>query len=77
MTDKRQLKRLHIGSYITLKALENMLDSKSIPSLLKDNVESARLGGFGASDSSNELFVFEANFKQATEILKEFLSQTL
>ncbi len=77
MTDKKQLKRLHVGSYITLKALENMLDSKNIPSLLRDNVESARLGGFGASDSSNELFVFETDFEKATKILKEFLTQTM
>ncbi len=77
MTDKRQLKKLYVGSYITLKALENMLDLKNIPSLLKDNVESARLGGFGASDSSNELFVFKKDFEKATAVLKEFLTQNM
>ena len=75
MADKRQLKKLYVGSYITLKALENMLDSENIPSLLKDNFESARLAGFGASESSNELFVFENNFKKAKEVLKEFLNR--
>ena len=58
---------------ITLRALEKYLDDEKIPSLIKNFSESARLAGFGTSNSANELFVFQEDFEKAKDILNKFL----
>lgn len=67
--------KLHIGSMITLRALRNYLDSEKIPNLIKDFSESQRLGGFGGSNSVNELYVYEEDKNRANKVLKLFLSE--
>ena len=65
--------KLHVGSMVTLRALEKYLDEEKIPSLIKNYSESARLAGFGSSESANELFVFNEDFEKAKEVLAAFL----
>jgi hypothetical protein len=65
--------KLHEGSMILLRGLENQLDQENIPSLIKDYQESGRLAGFGTFGSINELFVYEEDYEKALEILKSFL----
>ena len=65
--------KLHVGSMITLRALEKYLDDEKIPSLIKNFTESARLAGFGSSNSANELFVFEEDLEKAKKVLTNFL----
>ena len=73
MDDHSKYIRLHVGSMITLRALEKYLDDEKIPSLIKNFSESARLAGFGTSNSANELFVFQEDFEKAKDILTNFL----
>ena len=73
MDDHSKYIRLHVGSMITLRALEKYLDDEKIPSLIKNFSESARLAGFGTSESANELFVFEEDIEKAKDILNNFL----
>ena len=65
--------KLHLGSMITLRALEKYLDDEKIPSLIKNFTESARLSGYPSLGSSNELYVFEEDLEKAKKILAVFL----
>ncbi len=56
-----------------LKGLANLLDSKNIPSLIKNVFESAILGGYGASENSNEIWVYEEDYDKAKTLLDEYL----
>lgn len=73
MDNQSKYIKLHVGSMITLRALENYLNDEKIPSLIKNYSESARLAGFGSSESANELFVFEEDFDKAKNVLETFL----
>jgi hypothetical protein len=71
--DTRKHVKLYTSSLITLKSLADLLDANNIPSLIKNVFESAVLGGYGASDNSNELWVYEEDFDKAKELLSDFL----
>lgn len=71
--DKRKHIKLYTGSLIMLKGLANLLDSKNIPSLIKNVFESAILGGYGASENSNEIWVYEEDYDKAKTLLDEYL----
>ncbi len=71
--DKRKHIKLYTGSLITLKGLADLLDSKNIPSLIKNVFESAILGGYGASENSNEIWVYEEDYDKAKTLLDEYL----
>ncbi len=76
MNDKSKHAKLYVGSMITLRALENYLIDKKIPCLIKNHTESQRLGGFGGSNSANELYVYEEDLKEAQAILTHFLKES-
>ncbi len=73
MNNRSKHVKLHVGSMITLRALQRYLDDKHIPCLIKNHTESQRLSGYAGSESGNELFVYEEDFNKAKEILKTFL----
>jgi hypothetical protein len=75
MDDQSKYTKLYVGSMITLRALEKYLKDEQIPSLIKNYSESARLAGFGSSESANELFVFEEDFNNAKKVLTTFLQE--
>lgn len=67
--------KLYTGSSITLRILERYLNESDIATILKDNKESARLGGFGTAGEVNELFVFEKDLPKAKVLLADFLKE--
>ena len=67
--------KLHSDSMIRLRALEHYLNQEKIPCLIKNFTESARLGGFGDSGISNELYIYEEDKEASLEILKTFLKE--
>ncbi len=69
----RKIKLLHVGSFVTLKALQHYLNEAEIENMIKDIINSGRLAGFGTSNSSDELYVFEKDFEQAKKVLDSFL----
>jgi len=67
--------RLYSDSMIRLRALEHYLDKESIPSLIKNLSESARLSGFGNFSGNNEIYVYEEDKEAAQKILNGFLAE--
>ncbi|MCA1764264.1 MAG: DUF2007 domain-containing protein [Flavobacteriales bacterium] len=52
-----------------------LLDEEQIPSIVKDNVESARLAGFGTPTNNIDLYVNKSDVDRAEEILKSFMKE--
>tara|TARA_R110002050_G_scaffold71628_1_gene153983 strand:- start:1444 stop:1671 length:228 start_codon:yes stop_codon:yes gene_type:complete len=59
------------GSAITISRLEYLLNENNIETRVRDNVESARLAGFGAQQNDVELFVRSENVDKAQSIIAE------
>jgi len=57
---------------IIINRISQLLDEEKIPSLVKDNVESARLAGFGTSSNDVELYVYKSDVDKAESIIKLF-----
>jgi len=57
---------------IIVRRLQILLEEEQIPSLIKDNVESARLGGFGSFQNSVDLYIFKSDLEKARPIIETF-----
>ncbi|WP_088324118.1 putative signal transducing protein [Polaribacter tangerinus] len=60
------------GSSIIVKGLQIRLEESNITSIIKDRVESARLGGFGEHRTAVELLILESDREKAAAITKEY-----
>ncbi|MFT5958404.1 MAG: hypothetical protein ACI8VJ_000142 [Polaribacter sp.] len=57
------------GSSIIVKGLQNRLEEHQINCIIKDRVESARLGGFGEDRSAIELLILKTDIEKAQPIV--------
>ena len=60
------------NSSIIINRIAFLLDQKNIATLIKDNVESARLAGFGTTQNDVELYVYNSDFESAQKMIAEF-----
>ena len=60
------------SSSIIINRIAFLLDQKNIATLIKDNVESARLAGFGTTQNDVQLYVNNSDFESAQKIIEEF-----
>lgn len=67
--------RILINSSIVINRVVQLLAEEGIPSIVKDNVESARLAGFGTSANNVELYVDETDVKDAEKVIEAFKQQ--
>ena len=66
------LMKVFSGSEILAMALKEKIEAIGVDTVLKNNVQSARLGGFGNSDLAVELFVQETEFAKVNPVIEEF-----
>lgn len=64
--------KVFTGNQITTNRLAFLLDQAGIATLVKDEQESARLAGFGTTDASVELFIFNSDIDKASSIIENF-----
>ena len=64
--------KIFSGSEILANNLKEKIEAIGINVVIKDNIQSARLGGFGNSDLAVELFIQEFDFGKAHPIIEEF-----
>ncbi len=64
--------KIFSGSEILATALQTKIEEAGIDTVKKDNLQSARLGGFGNSDLAVEVFIQEKDFNKANPIIEEF-----
>lgn len=66
------LMKVFSGSEILAQALLEKLETAGVETVKKDNIQSARLGGFGGSDLAVELFIQEIDFAKANPVIEDF-----
>lgn len=60
------------GSEILASALKEKIEEIGVEVLKKDNIQSARLGGFGNLDLAVELFIDERYFGKVNQVIENF-----
>ena len=66
------LMKIFSGSEILALALQQKIEAIGISTVLKNNIQSARLGGFGSSDLAVEVFIQEIDYGKAHPVIEEF-----
>lgn len=64
--------KIFSGSEILASALKEKIEAVGVEVLRKDNIQSARLGGFGNLDLAVELFVDERYYGKIIQVVEEF-----
>ena len=64
--------KIFSGSEILAQALQQKIEAIGINTVIKDNIQSARLGGFGGSDLAVEVFIQEKDYGKAHKVIEEF-----
>lgn len=67
-----ELVKILTDSAVIINRIVQLLDEEKIPSIVKDNVESARLAGFGTPSNDVELFISKSHIEKAEMIIKSF-----
>lgn len=60
------------GSEVLAIALQERLEKAGVETVKKDNIQSARLAGFGQTDLAIEVFIQETDFAKANPVIEEF-----
>jgi len=71
---KEHVKILTDSSIVINRMVQALAESK-IPSFIKDNVESARLGGFGISQNEVQLYVDKSDVDEAKKVITSILER--
>ena len=73
MENKEEYIKLFSGSEVAVILLKGLLSEQNIPTLIKDEHQSAVAGGFrGGSSSLVDIYVQKGDEEKATSILHEF-----
>ena len=60
------------GSEILALALQQKIETAGVNTVLKNNIQSATLSGFGTTGQAVELFIQETDFAKANPVIEEF-----
>lgn len=66
------LMKVFSGSEILAMALKEKIEEIGVDVVQKDNIQSARLAGFGSYGQAVELFVQETEFGKIHKIIEDF-----
>lgn len=64
--------KIFTGTEIIVKGLKNQLEDAKIPFIVKNNVESARLAGFGTPINSVSIYIEERDIELVTPIVNQY-----
>lgn len=64
--------KIFSGSEILAAALQLKIEAVGVEVVKRDNLQSARLAGFGNFDLAVELFIQEKEFNKANSVIEEF-----
>ena len=66
------LMKVFSGSEILALALQGKIEEIGVNTVVKNNIQSATLGGFGNLGQAVEVFIQETDFAKANPIIEEF-----
>ena len=64
--------KIFSGSEILAQALQQKIEAIGVNTVLKNNIQSARLAGFGNTDLAVEIFIQEVDFGKVSPVIEEF-----
>lgn len=64
--------KIFSGSEILAKNLQQQIEDVGVNTVIKDNIQSARLAGFGNADLAVEVFIQEIDFGKANPVIEAF-----
>ncbi|PDS21810.1 putative signal transducing protein [Flavobacterium branchiophilum] len=64
--------KIFSGSEILAQALQTKIEAAGIATVIKNNIQSARLAGFGNTDLAVEVFIQEKDYNKANPIIEAF-----
>ncbi|GEM54202.1 hypothetical protein B0A58_09770 [Flavobacterium branchiophilum NBRC 15030 = ATCC 35035] len=64
--------KIYSGSEILAQALQTKIEAAGIATVIKNNIQSARLAGFGNTDLAVEVFIQETDYNKANPIIEAF-----
>ena len=64
--------KIFSGSEILAQALQQKIDAIGINTVLKNNIQSSRLAGFGNTEPIVEIFIQEVDFGKASPVIEDF-----
>ena len=59
-------------SAIIINRIAELLKEEGVDSIIKNNVESARLAGFGTQNDNVELWIDESDINKAQKVISDF-----
>ena len=66
------LMKVFSGSEVLAIALQERFEEAGVETVKKDNIQSARLAGFGQTDLAVEVFIQETDFAKANPVIEDF-----
>lgn len=66
------LMKVFSGSEILALALQQRIEQAGVNTVLKNNIQSATLGGFGTTGQAVEVFIQETDFAKVNPVIEEF-----
>jgi hypothetical protein len=66
------LMKIFSGSEILALALQQKIEAIGVDTVIKNNIQSATLSGFGTSGQAVEVFIQETDFSKANPVIEEF-----
>lgn len=66
------LMKIFSGSEILALALQTKIEEVGVSTIVKNNIQSANIAGFGGSGQAVEVFIQEVDFGKANEVIEEF-----
>ena len=66
------LMKVFSGSEILAQALQAKIEAVGVNTIVKNNIQSAKLAGFGTADQAVEVFIQEIDFGKANPVIEEF-----
>jgi hypothetical protein len=64
--------KIFSGSEILALSLKEKLEAIDLTVVMKNNIQSAKLAGFGSADLAVELFIQEVDFGKANPVIEDF-----
>lgn len=64
--------QMYTGTSILVNRLAFLLEGSSIPSIIKNEVESGRLAGFGTMGEAVGLYIFQSDVEKAIPVIEKF-----
>ncbi|MBD99155.1 MAG: hypothetical protein CMO34_04860 [Verrucomicrobia bacterium] len=68
----KEHQRMLTSNAMTVQRISAILEQNGIPSMIKDNIESGRLAGFGTAQNDVDLYVNSADLERAKAIIEDY-----